>query len=158
MQTACVSKRAGVTLLGCGLAVAMVAGGLSSQAMAQPRTVTVYVFNFDYSIFRPSENPEATDPIINVGDTIRWQWIGGTHDVIGIQGQAEVFASPLRGSGFTYSHTFTIPGEYQYYCSLHGGEIPGLAYGMAGTVTVLPTPAAGGLLAVAGLVAVRRRR
>lgn len=152
-------SRMGVRALALVCSAAVVASGaISSTAQAQPRTVTVFVFNFGYSTVRPSENPDPIDPIINVGDTIRWQWIGGTHDVISIPDQAEMFASPLRSSGFTFSHTFNTPGTYQYYCSLHGGFIPGFAYGMAGRVIVVPTPAAAGVMLLGGVVAMRRRR
>ena len=34
--------------------------------------------------------------------------------------------------GAVYTHTFTEPGEYAYYCSIHGTE----QVGMVGTITV----------------------
>ena len=48
------------------------------------------------------------------------------------------FDSGLFGSGKTFSHTFTIPGTYPYYCIPHGA--PGRT-GMAGTVVVSAGPA-----------------
>ena len=49
------------------------------------------------------------------------------------------FDSGLFGQGETFSHTFSTPGTYPYYCIPHGG--PGGA-GMAGVVVVTEPQAA----------------
>ena len=36
------------------------------------------------------------------------------------------------GPGAAYAHVFTEPGEYRYYCSIHGNE----TVGMTGTIIV----------------------
>ena len=70
---------------------------------------------------------------VNVGDTVTWVNGGGTHNVNGNQStfsnNPSSFGNSL-GSGWTYSHVFTIPGTYNYQCDPHAGM------GMVGSVTV----------------------
>ena len=83
---------------------------------------------------------------INTGDVVEWINDGGFHDVNGetntITGlpynNPEVFNSPSTSvvGAVIYSHTFTIPGTYEYDCSV--GQHA--ANGMVGTITVLPPP------------------
>ncbi len=77
------------------------------------------------------------------GDTVRWRWASGTtnpHDVKSDPGQKESFDSDPTTSagtnlpGFEFTHVFTKPGRYRYYCTLHGGP---RGVGMSGRVTVL---------------------
>ena len=63
------------------------------------------------------------------GDTVTWSWAGPdtNHSVTADPGQAESFDSdagvpiPLidHPVGFTYSHTFTRPGSFTYFCQVH---------------------------------------
>ena len=81
---------------------------------------------------------------INTGDVVEWINDGGFHDVNGetntITGlpynNPEVFNSPSTSvvGAVIYSHTFTVPGTYEYDCSV--GQHA--ANGMVGTITVLP--------------------
>lgn len=82
---------------------------------------------------------------VNVGDTVTWTWVGGFHDV---QSNNAAFSSgaPQRASGQKYTNTFTTPGTFWYYCSVHAkvedANEQGLGAGkMVGSVTVLPKPA-----------------
>ncbi len=121
-------------------------------------TVVVYVFDFDYSINRPGEGP-VQDAVINVGDTIRWEWLGDFHTVTSCAGNPEVFDSGLFDTGDSFEQTFSTPGTWWYYCIPHAVDLgDGTAIGMVGTVTVVPTP--GVLLAAAAgtLTLARRRR
>jgi plastocyanin len=75
------------------------------------------------------------DITINVGETVRWVNLGGTHNV---NGTLATFPSNPEGFGFSppsadawqYDYTFTKEGLYQYQCDAHA------AAGMKGTVTV----------------------
>jgi len=113
-------------------------------ALAEPVTVTVFVFNFDYSVIHPGgpfpPDPPPDDPTIRIGDTIRWQRVGGTHDVKSCTGTPEQFQSHiLTSANPTYTHTYTNAGTFVYYCTLHGFDFgDGTAGGMEGKVTVLP--------------------
>lgn len=133
-------------------AVAMISPG----ALAE--TVNVNVFSFDFSA-APVGQP-IVDPTINVGDTIRWVWVNGLHDTTSVAGVSSAWASDIMSAPFNFEHTFTTPGTYQYYCSLHGFDLGnGTAGGMSGIITVVPEPASLGLLILgaSALLAQRRR-
>jgi plastocyanin len=72
--------------------------------------------------------PELTVP---VGATVIWNQNGALpHTITAEDGS---FDSGQLASGQTYSVIFDEPGEYPYYCSLHGG--PG-GQGMSGVIIV----------------------
>lgn len=58
---------------------------------------------------------------INAGDSITWQNVNGTHDVssANIPAGATAWASPILSGSATFNRTFTVAGNYRYYCSLH---------------------------------------
>ncbi|WP_297098722.1 T9SS type A sorting domain-containing protein [uncultured Draconibacterium sp.] len=70
---------------------------------------------------------------INVGDVVEWRNIEGSHNVNGTTStypdNPESFGNQV-GSGWTYSHTFTTAGTYEYQCDPHAGQ------GMRGTIEV----------------------
>jgi len=87
------------------------------------------------------------DITIDVGDTVRWTWGLGLHDVeSGVGGIADgIFDSgaPIILPGHTFSVTFDaafvaanpVPGDvYNYYCTIH------VPMGMEGSVTVNTLP------------------
>jgi plastocyanin len=83
---------------------------------------------------------EPDSVTINAGDTVQWDWAGGTHTVTsgdpGTCAPSAGFDSGIQSSG-TFSHTFPTPGTYTYICELHCGT------GMTGQVIVNgPTGAA----------------
>jgi len=56
---------------------------------------------------------------INAGDTVVWtNHDTAPHNVVVTNGP-EKFTSPTLQQGQTYSYTFTKPGTYSYYCSIH---------------------------------------
>lgn len=78
-------------------------------------------------------NTSQQDKIINVGDTVKWTWTDAApHDVQNTAGSSvETFNSGIMtGNGSTYSHTFTIVGNNDYFCGVHG------AGSMNGRITV----------------------
>ena len=88
---------------------------------------TNHVVNTVANSFNPS------NLTIAVGDTVTWINTGGMHNVNGNQStfanNPASFGNSL-GSGWTYSHVFTIPGTYDYQCDPHAGM------GMVGSVLV----------------------
>lgn len=97
---------------------------LTPQAKAA--TQQVMMQNYAYS-------PAALT--VRVGDTVTWmQHDQAPHDVVTTSAPA-AFRSPMLSAGQSWSHTFTKPGTYSYYCSVHPD--------MRASVTVLPaeTPA-----------------
>jgi plastocyanin len=70
--------------------------------------------------------------VVAPGTTVRWTNAGSNdHDVLSIGGGFGVDEQSFR-PGQTYSHVFDTPGEYPYYCELHG--LP--TVGMIGVVVV----------------------
>ncbi|WP_410581388.1 cupredoxin family copper-binding protein [Amycolatopsis sp. lyj-108] len=66
---------------------------------------------------------------VRVGDTVTWmQHDQAPHDVVTTSAPV-AFRSPQLSAGQRWSHTFTKPGTYSYYCSVHPD--------MRATVTVL---------------------
>ena len=96
-------------------------------------THTIFAGNFYY-------DPENIT--INVGDQVRWINDGGFHDVNGeINSMTnapfenpESFNSPIVSEvgAVIYTHTFNLPGVYNYDCSV-GGHAQS---GMVGTIIV----------------------
>ncbi len=72
------------------------------------------------------------DLTINSGDTVTWTWTNPNHTVENISGRSvETFNSGfLASTGSTFSHTFTVVGANDYFCSVHGEG------SMSGTITV----------------------
>jgi amicyanin len=56
---------------------------------------------------------------IKVGDTVKWtNHDKAPHDAVTTAGPAQ-FRSPMLSEGQNWSFTFTQPGTYSYYCSVH---------------------------------------
>jgi plastocyanin len=56
---------------------------------------------------------------IQVGDTVEWtNHDQASHDVTTTSAPV-AFQSPMLATGQTWSFTFTVPGTYSYYCSVH---------------------------------------
>lgn len=61
---------------------------------------------------------------INAGDTVKWVWRAGGHNVkasstpMGSDWSGTP-GSNLYDSGQEYTYTFDVPGEYDYYCAPH---------------------------------------
>ena len=75
---------------------------------------------------------------ISRGETVRWTWAAGGHNVKpdDIPSESDWTGTPGGRSdtfpeGYVYTHTFEVAGEYDYICVPHFS-----AYGMAGTVVV----------------------
>jgi plastocyanin len=73
---------------------------------------------------------------VPAGTTIRWTNAGRQdHDVVPVgETEPETWGADIDAfhPGDTYEHTFTEPGTYNYYCTIHGTE----AKGMVGVVVV----------------------
>jgi plastocyanin len=118
----------------------------SLETRALLATVTVHIFNFDFS-----ENPQGqpiVDPTIHVGDTVHWVWDQGFHSTTSVAGIAETWNSGNQtGPGPTFDHTFTHVGTFAYFCDIHGQDNGnGTAGGMSGTITVVANPTLTGIM------------
>ncbi len=80
---------------------------------------------------------------VRVGDTVTWRNAGGLHNVVADDGSFRC-ATGCDGVGggngepsssaWSFSRTFTTPGNVNYFCEVHGA--PG-GRGMAGTIQVV---------------------
>ena len=107
--------------------------GLDCDGNVLTSTHTIFAGNFYY---------DPANIIINVGDQVRWINDGGFHDVNGEINSItnapfenpESFNSPIVSEvgAIIYTHTFNLPGVYNYDCSV-GGHAQS---GMVGTIIV----------------------
>lgn len=109
---------------------------------------------------------------INVGDIVQWSNVSGTHNVNGttqlFPGNPQSFSSGSAASGtWTFSHTFTLPGVYNYHCTVGGhsatqfGQITVInnvsvdEVENASEVSLFPVPTNGNLTVEFGSLAIR---
>ncbi len=123
--------------------LALVLTGGTTPARAANATVNVGEGGLKYA---------PTNVTVAPGDTVTWTWVGGFHNVVSTSGGFNSGAA--HGTpGDPYAFTFTAPGKFYYYCSVHATAADatddGIAAGkMAGVVTVqqqgtgTPTPTA----------------
>ncbi len=73
---------------------------------------------------------------VKTGDTVRWAWASGIHNVVsGTFGQpgtgSAFFSGPVVGPPMMFEHTFTQAGVFPYFCQQH------ITLGMKSMVTVV---------------------
>lgn len=99
---------------------------VAEASAVEPTGVVVPVYALDNS-FRP----ELTT--VEVGDEVRWENRGrNDHDILYVEGVDFGISTDNFGPGAVYSHVFDRPGEYRYYCTIHGDQ----HVGMTGTIIV----------------------
>jgi plastocyanin len=71
---------------------------------------------------------------IKVGESVRWTWGGGTHNVVSGSNCTDdgKFTSGAPMGGGTFDHKFETAGTFPYFCSPH------CTMGMVGEVIVEP--------------------
>jgi plastocyanin len=100
----------------------------STPVVATGTSVTVVALD---NSFRPQSLE------ITVGDQVVWENRGrNEHNVLTVEGDGFGVATVDFQPGATFSHVFDQPGEYAYYCSIHGDE----RAGMIGTIIVNGSP------------------
>jgi plastocyanin len=119
------------TLAACGEDGASASGAepaATAATSAAPTGVVVPVVALDNS-FRPQQLE------VHVGDTVSWENRGNNdHNVLSVETGEWGTEVTNFAPGATYTHVFTKPGVYAYYCSIHGSA----QAGMTGTITVKP--------------------
>ena len=93
--------------LGIDLGLALAAAILLPVANARADDIEVHIDNF---VFQPAELK------IKVGTTVTWT---NRDDIPHTVVCAGKFRSKTMDTDGTFSFTFTAPGEYKYFCSLH---------------------------------------
>ena len=102
---------AGLVLAGCGV----------SGASPQPTAVTAYAMTHPLIVPNPTGHPDSfyePDPIrVNVGQSVTWtNKDTDPHDVTANDGS--FYSGPIPAGG-SWSWTFTRPGTYPYFCTIH---------------------------------------
>jgi plastocyanin len=101
-------------------------GGLD-RFRAGPVTAATFDVQVANNQFIPARVNIAT------GDTVKWTWVGDNHSTTSGQNcnSNGIWNSGVQGVGFTFTHTFSTPGTFPYFCSVH------CIMGMVGTVKVV---------------------
>lgn len=134
----------------------VLAAGVCGAGVAQADVYDVSLNGLSF-VYNGQTNMNI-DLTINTGDTVRWTWVSGFHNVVsGFPGDPNPGAEFMSGSptgvaGTVFEFTFNDVGLYGYHCEIHE------SLGMVSSVNVVPAPGSLALLAPAGLLAARRRR
>jgi plastocyanin len=77
------------------------------------------------------QNSGSSTTTIHVGDTVRWNWVGGFHSTTsgtcsGSNCQRDGKWDSGEGSGKTFSFRFTQAGTNNYFCTVHGAAMTGV--------------------------------
>jgi plastocyanin len=96
----------------------------------------------NYPVSATASNTFSPDPVtITQGDTVTWTNVGGGLHNVHFDDDSFIEPNAPSTTAWTVSRAFAQPGNYPYYCEIHGGK-GGL--GMSGTVTVNAAPPGGG--------------
>lgn len=96
------------------LAAASVAATAALGLVAAPTGAATRTVRVDDDVFRPGSLS------INVGDTVRWRWVGDNpHNVTVTRGRQR-FRSGTQRSG-TFSRRIRRGGRYTIVCTVHPG-------------------------------------
>ena len=108
-----------------------VAGLLAAALLSADQTVTV----------GPGMTFTPASVTVVPGETVTWTWAGVPHSTTSNATSGPEFwdSGVVVLTGATFSHTFSTPGNYPYYCSVH--SFPG-GTAMNGVVQVGPPPTA----------------
>ncbi len=118
------------------VAVMMAVACGTTSLYAETYEVTLDGFWFWYD----GQQNMNIDLVIQPGDTVRWLWVEGFHNVVSgfpeDKGTGELFFSgpPTDVPGTIFEYTFLEPGEYGYHCHPHE------EFGMISFVTVVSAP------------------
>lgn len=109
-------------------------GGLASEGDGPEAPEDAVVIDGTTATVQSLDNTfRAPDIQVKPGTTITWTNDGrNEHDVLPVEGDAWGVEVEAFQPGDAYEHTFSEPGVYDYYCSIHGTTTAG----MVGSVTV----------------------
>jgi plastocyanin len=102
---------------------------IGAPALADEYVIELSGMNFVYS----GQNNQNIDLTIKPGDSVRWVWVSGFHNVVsgtgGVPDGRFTSGAPTTPPK-EFVHTFTTADDYPYYCQVHG------SMGMTSTVKV----------------------
>ena len=108
--------------------IAFASSTFSVKALTQ--TVQVASYSFTPSNFT-----------INIGDTIKWVWVSGTHNTTSnsVPAGAAPWANPMTSSSTTFKYVPTVAGIYHYECTFHSSMQAQFTVNSPCQVPVFPT-------------------
>jgi plastocyanin len=122
------------SILSAMMMIVIIAVFSPGNANATKHIITVQNFSF---------NPASiTD--VSVGDTMRWEWVSGSHTTTSttIPATAATWDHPLNSANTSFEYKVTVSGTYNYKCTPHAvsmGMVGSfIATGSTPTLTVLP--------------------
>ncbi len=85
---------------------------LTITIRSNAKIVTVIVSDNQFS---------PSNAILNVGDTIKWQWESGTHTTTStsVPANAGAWDAPIDAANTVFSYVVMEPGAYAYQCNFH---------------------------------------
>lgn len=89
--------------------LALITALTASAALAEIRTVFVGDFFFQDEVSLNSHTR------INVGDSVKWQWINGSHTTTEV---GELWNASLNSITQSYTRVFNEPGLWEYFCTM----------------------------------------
>lgn len=103
---------------------------MTASVIANTTVITVSSFQFTPS-----------NVSVSVGDTVKWQWIDGSHTTtsLTIPSGAASWDSPMTSGNPTFLYPVTVAGTYNYQCTPHSGVMTGTFTATAGSGGVLLT-------------------
>ena len=123
-----------VILAGAGIYLATASGTASSTSSTQysgPPPLQVSIYNgAANSANPPGYTPDSVTLVIGVNNTVAWTNDDSIHHTVTSTSAPSggSFNSGNMNGGAVYTHTFTVPGTYQYDCAYHSW--------MTGTIVV----------------------
>lgn len=117
------------------LRVALVAGGLFAGA----------VLRADQSVMiGPGIAFTPANIVVAPGETVTWTWLGAPHSTTSNATSGPEFwdSTIVFTVNTTFSHTFTTPGTWPYYCRVHSSPNGTTMNGVVQVVAASPTPTA----------------
>jgi plastocyanin len=120
MLDRCVTRRSSRRIGSVALTLLALCAGLALSPVARAASPPEQHVTIDHFAFTPSTLS------IPVGTTVIWSNQDGTLHTVTSSTQAFTSGGLDQGAGF--SHTFSAPGTFAYYCKLHPS--------MTGTITV----------------------
>jgi plastocyanin len=92
------------------LLITLIASLTAIAAISETRVVNVGDFYFQDQVSLTAQTR------INVGDSVKWQWIGGNHTTTEV---GKLWNAPINSLSTTYERVFDKPGLWEYFCVFH---------------------------------------
>ena len=106
--------------------------GATPTPMPTNQAATVDVGQGGGTVFVDQQSGNSTTTI-KAGSTVKWVWVNGTHSTT--SGTCPAMGGACNpdgnwdsgiGSGMSFSHTFSTPGTFHYFCRVHEAMMQGM--------------------------------